>query len=98
MYCTLTPQVIPFSTLALICMRYEQATPWEYIDHVEHLNSTSALWQHQREAVRYVDVVWFVFHVQLLHIRFTQQNGVLHLQIYDETYTKTILEIGPPLI
>ena len=74
MYCTLTPQVIPFSTLALICMRYEQATPWEYIDHVEHLNSTSALWQHQREAVIYVDVVWFVFHVQLLHIRFTQQN------------------------
>ena len=40
-------------------------------------------------ALRYVGVIWFVFHViQLLLIIFTQQN-LLHMEIYNEVSTKS---------
>ena len=45
--------------------------------------------------LRYVCIIWFVCDVfQLLPIRFTQLG--LHYQIYDATYAKTLLKIGPP--
>ena len=60
----------------------------------KHASSRSWHW-----VLRYVGILWFVFHVrQLPPIRFTQQNFVLHWQIYYETSTKTGLKIKPPLI
>ena len=50
--------------------------------------------ERRASALRYVGVMWFLFHVlQLLLIRFTQQLA-LDLQIYNETSVK----IAPPLI
>ena len=54
---------------------------------------------HACGGMRYVSVIWFVFHVlQLLPIRFNTTELVVYQKLYNETFAKTGLKWDFPLI